>query len=30
MKTEGKDVNPDQVTPHVVHPALHQDYDLDF
>ena len=30
MKTEGTDVNPDQVTPHVVHPALHQDYDLDF
>ena len=25
MKTEGTDVNPDQVTPHVVHPALHQD-----
>ena len=30
MKTEGRDVNPDQVMPHVVHPALHQDYDLDF
>ena len=30
MKTEGRDVNPDQITPHVVHPALHQDYDLDF
>ena len=30
MKTEGRDVNPDQVTPHVVHPMLHQDYDLDF
>ena len=30
MKTEGTDVNPDQVTPHVVHPGLHQDYDLDF
>ena len=30
MKTEGRDVNPDQVTPHVVHPALHQDYNLDF
>ena len=30
MKTEGRDVNLDQVTPHVVHPALHQDYDLDF
>ena len=30
MKTEGRDVNPDQVVPHVVHPGLHQDYDLDF
>ena len=30
MKTEGRDVNPDQVMPHVVHPGLHQDYDLDF
>ena len=30
IKTEGTDVNPNQVTPHVVHPALHQDYDLDF
>ena len=30
MKTEGRKVNPDQVTPHVVHPRLHQDYDLDF
>ena len=30
MKTEGRDVNPDQVTPHVVHPVLHKDYDLDF
>ena len=30
MKTEGRDVNPAQVTPHVVHPGLHQDYDLDF
>ena len=30
LKTEGRDVNPDQVTPHVVHPVLHQDYDLDF
>ena len=29
MKTEGKDINLDQVTPHVVHPGLHQDYDLD-
>ena len=30
MKTEGRDVNPDQVMPHVVHPGLHQDYNLDF
>ena len=30
MKTEGRDVNPDQVMPRVVHPGLHQDYDLDF
>ena len=30
MKTEGRDVNLGQVTPHVVHPGLHQDYDLDF
>ena len=30
MKTEGRDVNLDQVTPHVVHPGLHQDYDLGF
>ena len=30
MKTEGRDVNLNQVTPHVVHPGLHQDYDLDF
>ena len=29
MKTEGRDINLDQVTPHVVHPGLHQDYDLD-
>ena len=28
--TEGREPNPDQVTPHVVHPALHQDYELDF
>ena len=28
--TEGREVNPDRVTPHVVHPGLHQDYDLDF
>ena len=25
-----REVNPDQVTPHVVHPGLHQDYELDF
>ena len=30
MRTEGRDVNLDQVMPHVVHPGLHQDYDLDF
>ena len=30
MTTEGREANPDQVTPHVVHPGLHQDYDLDF
>ena len=30
MKTEGRDINLDQVTPHVVHPGLHQDYGLDF
>ena len=30
MMTEGREVNLDQVTPHVVHPALHQDYELDF
>ena len=30
MMTEGREANPDQVTPYVVHPGLHQDYDLDF
>ena len=30
MMTEGREANPDQITPHVVHPALHQDYELDF
>ena len=30
MMTEGSEANPDQVTPHVVHPGLHQDYELDF
>ena len=28
--TEGREANPDQITPHAVHPALHQDYELDF
>ena len=30
MMTKGREPDPDQVTPHVVHPALHQDYELDF
>ena len=30
MMTEGREANPDQVTLHVVHPGLHQEYDLDF
>ena len=30
MMTEGREANLDQVTPHVVHPGLHQDYELDF
>ena len=30
MMTEGREPDPDQVTPHVVHPVLHQDYELDF
>ena len=30
MMTEGRGANPDQITPHVVHPVLHQDYELDF
>ena len=30
MRNEGRDVNLEQVTPHVVDPGLHQDYDLDF
>ena len=30
MTTEGREANPDQITPHVVHPVLHQDYELDF
>ena len=28
--TEGREVNPDQITRPVVHPALHQDYASDF
>ena len=28
--TEGREANLDQVTPHMVHPGLHQDYELDF
>ena len=30
MTTVGREVDPDQITQHVVHPALHQDYALDF
>ena len=30
MMTEGREANLDQITPHVAHPALHQDYELDF
>ena len=30
LMTEGREPDPDQVTPHVVHPALHQDYQLNF
>ena len=30
MTTEAREPDPEQVTPHVVHPALHQDYELDF
>ena len=30
MTTEGREVNLDQITHHVVHPALHQDYASDF
>ena len=30
MTTEGKEANPGWVTPHGVHPGLHQDYELDF
>ena len=28
--TEGREVDPDQITQHVVHPALHQNYASDF
>ena len=30
MMTEGREANQDRVTPHGVHPGLHQDYELDF
>ena len=30
MMTKGREVNPDQITHHVVHPVLHQDYASDF
>ena len=30
MMTEGREVDLDQITHHVVHPALHQDYTSDF
>ena len=30
MRNEGRDIDLEQVTPHVVHPGLHQVYDLDF
>ena len=30
MMTKGREVDPDQITQHVVHPALHQDYVSDF
>ena len=30
MTTEGREVDPDQITQHVVHPAPHQDYASDF
>ena len=30
MMTDGRKVNPDQITRHIVHPALHQDYASDF
>ena len=30
MRNEGRDIDLEQVTPHVLHPGLHKDYDLDF
>ena len=30
VRNEGRNINLEQVTLHVVHPGLHQDYDLDF
>ena len=30
LMTEGREPDPDWFTPHVVHPAFHQDYELDF
>ena len=30
MRNEGRYIDPEQATSHVVHPGLHQDYDLDF
>ena len=30
LATERREPDPDHITPHVVHPALHQDYKLDF
>ena len=30
MMTEGRQVDLDWVTPHVVHPGIHQDYNVDF
>ena len=30
MMTKGREVDPDQIAHHVVHPALHQDYASDF
>ena len=30
MMTKGREANPNQITPHAMHPGLHQDYELDF